>query len=592
LFPFYFACSKRYNVKKIIFFSFIISCLSGSMSSCHHGAGGAGDFSADTAVIAGGKASFTQYCGGCHTFKKSSIGPSLGGVTDTVPAEWIRHFIRSPQELLGAGDQRASQLYRQYKVMMPGFGQLTEDEMSGILSYLHTQKGMGSVGGKVKGEVVQDPIPGGIRFSGLVVGMRLVTQFPRSTDSGRTPLARITKMDFEPGTGRDFVVDLRGRLYRMDKGVPAVYMDMAVLRPNFIHEPRVATGFGSFAFHPDFARNGLLYTSHSEHAGSGRADFGYADSIGVALQWVVTEWKVRDPAAKVFSGEGRELLRVNMVTSMHGVQELAFNPLSARSDRDYGKLYICVGDGDCIEEGYGVLTHSKEKVWGTILRIDPAGHNSFNGRYGIPADNPFIGDAGGRQVKEIYAYGFRNPHRITWTRDGKMLAVNIGQTNIESVCWIMPGHDYGWPVREGNFVLDPDGDLDKIYTLPPDDSLYHFTYPIAEYDHDEGKAICGGFEYTGNDIPALKGKFVFGDIVNGRLFYIGMKDIVQGKQASVKEWRIAINGRPVTLLQLCGDNRADLHFGKDAKGELYILTKTDGKIYRLTDGVIKDEITK
>ncbi len=145
----------------------------------------------------------------------------------------------------------------------------------------------------------------------------------------------------------------------------------------------------------------------------------------------------------------------------------------------------------------------------------------------------------------------------------------------------MPGHNYGWPSREGTFVINPYGDLNKLYPLPKNDSIYNITYPIAQYDHDEGIAICGGFEYWGVAIPQLAGKYLFGDIASGRLFYINMADIKQGKQAPIKEWKISINGTQKTLTELCKTDRADLHFGRDARGELYILTKTDGKVYKL-----------
>ncbi len=100
-----------------------------------------------------------------------------------------------------------------------------------------------------------------------------------------------------------FILDLRGKLYKLqDNGKAAVYMDIAKLRPKFINEPGLGTGFGSFAFHPEFAKNGLLYTTHTEQAGSDKADFSYADSIHVAMQWVLTEWKTEQPGAPVFFG--------------------------------------------------------------------------------------------------------------------------------------------------------------------------------------------------------------------------------------------------------------------------------------------------
>jgi glucose/arabinose dehydrogenase len=231
-------------------------------------------------------------------------------------------------------------------------------------------------------------------------------------------------MSYQPNTGKLFVVDLRGKLYRLENGKPEVYMDIAKLRPKFINQPGLATGFGSFAFHPEFAKNGLLYTTHTEAPNSGKADFSFADSIKVTVQWVLTEWKVNDPSAATFSGTGRELLRINFVTGIHGVQEITFNPLSKPGAADYGLLYIGVGDGGAVENGYAFLAHSPEKVWGTVLRINPKGNNSANGHYGIPANNPFVKNK--KALGEIYAYGFRNPHRITWTHSGRNACEQCG----------------------------------------------------------------------------------------------------------------------------------------------------------------------
>jgi hypothetical protein len=84
----------------------------------------------------------------------------------------------------------------------------------------------------------------------------------------------------------------------------------------------------------------------------------------------------------------------------------------------------------------------------------------MNGQYGIPKINPFAEDK--NALGEIYAYGFRNPHRFTWTRNGEMIAFNVGHANIESIDLIKPGHDYGWPIREGSFLINPYGDLKEF----------------------------------------------------------------------------------------------------------------------------------
>ncbi len=533
----------------------------------------------DPAVIAAGKSLFLQQCSGCHNFKQDGIGPQLGGVTKELSPGWIRNFIKNPDSVVKSDDEQGKKLFAKYKTLMPPFSQYSNEDLNRIIAYLNTQEKPESVKPFSNATAISDPIPEKIKFSGLTVNLKLVTQIPAS---GKTrPYTRITKMAVMPGTARMFIVDLRGKLYEMRNGKPEVYLDLAKLKPDFIDQPGLATGFGSFAFHPDFLKNGLLYTTHTEKPGSGKADFQFSDTIPKTVQWVLTEWKTDHPGAFPFSGKSRELFRINMVTGIHGVQEITFNPYSQPGDEDYGLLYIGIGDGGAAENGYTLLCHNLEKPWGTIFRIDPSGNNSANHQYGIPAGNPFANDNNSHVLKEIYAYGFRNPHRITWTKSGKMLAVNIGMSNIESVDWIKAGHDYGWPVREGTFLVNPYGDINKVYPLPPDDSLYQVTYPVAMYDHDEGHAITGGYEYTGSAVPGLAGKFLFGDIVTGRLFYINLADVKQGSQAPVMEWKISYNGKPITMAELCGNNRVDLRFGKDQKGEMYLLCKQDGKIYRL-----------
>ena len=274
-------------------------------------------------------------------------------------------------------------------------------------------------------------------------------------------------------------------------------------------------------------------------------------------------------------------MRINMVTGIHGVQEITFNPLANPGDEDYGLLYIGVGDGGSVENGYAHLTQSRERIWGTILRIDPGGDDSVNRKYGIPESNPWSNSQEQKVLGEIYAFGFRNPHRISWSQTGLMLVSNIGQKSIEALYQIQPGANHGWPIREGTFMLNPADDLNKVYPLPTDDQLYDVVYPIAQYDHDEGSAISGGYEYRGTAIPELTGKYFFGDITSGRLFYINLSEVKLDQQTKIKEWRVSFEGRLMSLEDLCKNKRVDLRFGRDALGELYLFTKPDGKIYQL-----------
>lgn len=565
---------------------FSLACF---FSSCNtNPSTGDNSISSDTVVIEKGRDLFNRNCASCHAMSHDDIGPQLGGVTREVSVDWLVRFIKNPQQVISSGDPRAEILFKKYKSVMPSFAFLKEEELQAIIVFLHTHESTGHMPVPEDSDAITNPIPEKIKLSGLVGDLEYIADFP-SSNNGESPKTRITKLAFQPGTFSLFVNDLRGKLYKLKKDKPVVYLDMKKLKPKFIDEPGLATGFGSFAFHPRFETNGLLYTTHTEAPGSGKADNHFPDTIEVALQWVLTEWRVTNPTGDVLAGTERELLRLNMVTGAHGVQEIVFNPLAKPGSRDYGLLYIGIGDGASVQVGYPFLTHSKENLLGSILRIDPLGNNSANGQYGIPPDNPFVHEKDTKTKKEIYAYGFRNPHRITWTLAGEMLACNIGQANIEAIDLISPGSDYGWPIREGSFVFNPYGDLNHVYELPSNDGIYKITYPIVQYDHDEGNAISGGYEYSGITIPLLRDKFLFGDIPSGRLFYINASDINSGKQVAIKEWKITLNGIATTLKELCQSDRVDLHFGRDADGELYIMTKPDGKLYKLKSAANSEE---
>jgi len=564
----------------------IISIISGLsllaiLNACQTKTGGeVSVIATDSATIATGESLFRQDCSTCHNFYADGIGPQLAGVTLSLGPEWIATFMKDPKSVIESGDSAATAHFNKFKTIMPSFAHYTDDKIGAILAFLQTHKTPGRPRAADDPNALKNPIPEPIPMSDLVVNLKLVTQIPPSSEEN--PRTRITKLCSQPNSDELFVLDLRGKLYHLEGGTkPVVYMDMNTLIPNFIHKPGLATGFGSFAFHPEFAKNGLLYTTHTEPAAAAKADYDYADSIKVTLQWVVSEWKTNQPRAFPFAGERRELFRVNMVSAIHGVQEITFNPLSKPGDADYGLLYIGIGDGGSAENGYPFLCHSTEKIWGTVLRIDPRANNSRNGHYGIPAINPFAKTDNPKVNQEIFAYGFRNPHRISWSKDGRMMVANIGHQMVESLYIVKPGDDCGWPIREGTFVIDPSQNMYNIYPRTGGDGGFHITYPVAEYDHDEGNAIAGGFEYSGKALPALKGKYLFGDIVKGRLFYVEMKDLKLGSQAPIKEWRINLDGELKTLSQLCGADKVDERFGVDRFGELYITTKPDGRVYKL-----------
>ena len=430
---------------------------------------------------------------------------------------------------------------------------------------------------------IADPIPDPILPAGFDLVLHDFVQLPATNPEA--PRARINMLrEVDDGSGRLFVNDLAGLLYVVGHSEWDIYLNLRSEFPDFISAPGKGTGFGAFTFHPEFRNNGIFYTSHAEEANSAEADFSPVEFNTIALQWVVTEWTATDPNAEKFTGSHRELLRADFPAVLHGIQDIAFNPYIDSNDEDYGLLYICIGDGGSSRDFHeGNLIHPFSYL-GTIFRIDPNGNNSANQQYGIPPDNPFIGVAGA--VEETWAAGFRNPHRICWDPQNPqtMLIGDIGEMNIEEVNLGMKGHNYGWSEREGTFLYDRDSGRENVYPLPPEDSVYQFTYPVSMYDHDEGFAIVGGYIYRRADIAELSGKYLFGDIVNGRLFVIPA-DSVYGDTMPVPEevFLKDRDGNNLDLSQLENNNRADLRFGYDLQGNIYILTKADGMVRTFYD---------
>ncbi|MFC5745167.1 PQQ-dependent sugar dehydrogenase [Actinomadura rugatobispora] len=458
--------------------------------------------------------------------------------------------------------------------------------------------------GPIKDPIPDDPAPAGM---GLV--LQEVAQLPKSeptppelvTDPRLKRHNRINYVGEIPdGSGRLFVPDLNGKLYFLDGKTKEqkVYLDVgATFAPDFFSAQGLGQGFGFTAFHPEFKKNGKFYTVHVEAGEALKTKTpDLTPQPRTAYHGVVDEWTATDPSSDTFQGTRRELLRVGFSGRIHGIQQIDFSPNARPGDADYGKLYMAVGDGGNGNVGdNGGDPQNLGVPQGKILRIDPAGNDSANGKYGIPADNPYAGQAG--KVGEIYAHGMRDPHRFSWDTKGskRMFLAHIGEHAIESIHQISPGSNLGWSEREGAFRFDK-ADRCFLYPLPADDIKNGYEYPLAAYDHDppvghsctsdSGHAISGGYVYRGGHLPALRGKYLFTDIVDGRLLYTEERDMRRDPtgQKRAQIYQLAAYdtaGNPVTMRQLAGDNRVDLRFGMDAKGEPYLLAKANGKIWKI-----------
>jgi hypothetical protein len=471
-------------------------------------------------------------------------------------------------------------------------------------------------------------------------------------------LARINFFREEPGGGRKrlFVNDLNGPLYILDKETKKTitYLDFNGLpgRPGLFHrlaiDQLLASGFISFEFDPDYARNGKFYTIHLEDPAltasslpdnknfPGLNTSGYTATSPILTfgpterEAVLIEWTDSNTANSTFEGTARELMRLQYSGRIHPMADLIFNPTARPGDPDWRVMYVATGDGGNGEQTSSVRSNPQrlDMLVGKILRIIPdlkehasASTVSGNGRYRIPNDNPFTSTGGAR--KEIWAYGLRNPHRLTWDADpanradNHLIALVIGLSTWETVDIIHKGANYGYSLREGPQQLNADNSL----AAPPDkdvvpvqidaaktDGTVHPTYPVIAYGHSKNAgiiAIANGFVYRGNAIPALRGKFLFCDITSGRIWWANMKEMLEvddGDPKTMAEmhnvqiaWNnsiyqamapineIAYHARGGMAEHLPGaervpGGRSDIRMGMDAAGELYIMTKSDGMI--------------
>jgi Glucose / Sorbosone dehydrogenase len=498
-------------------------------------------------------------------------------------------------------------------------------------------------------------------------------------------LGRLNFLRCEPAhaplaAARCFVCDLNRNLYLLDRSnrTFTTYINFQAVFPKFDNDPGYAGGLVAFQFDPDYASNGVFYTVHTEDPSIGGTaaptntalpgfnTAGYTTTPpvnppagSVLRQAVLIEWTDTNIDNDTFEGTARELLRVGFNSNIHPMGDLVFNPLARPGDEDYGNLYIGNGDGAAGETPGATRTTPQrlDAIQGKILRITPDlnlrtnDELSANGRYRIPTSgsdpNPFVSVNLPNLKKEIYAYGFRNCHRLTWDPVSNELIENdIGLNSWEEVNIIHPGGNYGYSEREGTEQLFVGGTnngltgsrIDPPVPFPDPDSLIVTglvsavtpLYPVANYSHQDGDAISSGFVYRGSLLPSLYGKYVFGDITTGRIFYSDLAEMIadddgdRNTVAAIHELQLVYGGQDRRMFDIVADafvlkggvppsgrrlpgsapatsgndidgvpyggGRADIRLAVDKDGELYVLSKSDGMIRRLTAVLVPPRI--
>ncbi len=444
-------------------------------------------------------------------------------------------------------------------------------------------------------QTTDDPFPIPIAATDGVIKVSFV-EFASIPDISGVA-ARMMLLVDESSTRRMFVNDMRGPLYSVsyDGNTVTEYLDLSAPAWGVsVQSSGRERGFQSFAFHPQFNRSGTrgfgkFYTLTDTSNTEPMPDFtpGGGDNTH---DTVLLEWTVKNPAAVTYDGgPPRELLRFEQPFRNHNGGQLSFNLLASAGDPDFGLLYVGFADGGSGGDPLN-LAQNRNSAFGKILRIDPLGANSANGKYGIPANNPFANDGIAETLGEIYAWGLRNPQRFSWDpRNGNMFVADIGQGNVETLSLVRAGSNLGWNKWEGSFSFVSRREV-SLANQRGDNEV---THPIVEYDHLDPlllprSSVTMGFSYREKVIPHLANLLLFGDIPSGEVFYIDADKLPSGGQDSIRRILFNDNNVSKTLLQLIKEKnveegkspatRADLRFGLGPDGQIMVLNKGDGMV--------------
>lgn len=400
---------------------------------------------------------------------------------------------------------------------------------------------------------------------------------------------RMSVMTTDPN-GRMFVNDQRGPIFTIDRSTRAVTPYLNLNTANFpslgLVQGNAEAGVQSLAFHPDFyntgtAGAGKFYTLHSSNNTTVTPDFDPGG--GTAFHEVLLEWRTNNTASNTFvpadaAAPFREVARFKQPFGNHNGGLIAFNSFSPN---DRGNLYVALGDGGSAGDPQN-NGQNAGNPYGAVLRINPTGNNSANGKYGIVPGNAFASDGLASTLAENYAIGLRNPQRFGWdSQTGQMFIADIGQNAFEEINLGVNGGNYGWNVREGSQGGNLPGAIDPAAAY----ARNFVTFPVTA-----SRAVTLGEVYRGGEIPELNGKLLLGDFPTGVIYTLDVvNDPLAGGSAGLRELTMVDeNGQTVRLIDLlrrapglAGLSRADLRFSIGMPGEVFILNKHDGIVRRL-----------
>lgn len=407
----------------------------------------------------------------------------------------------------------------------------------------------------------------------------------QSTESGRengpeigletviSGLTAPTGMVFLPNGDR-LVIERSGQIRRHRDGglTEEPFFDVS----GRMAEVNAEKGLIGIALHPEFADNRKLYIRYSGQLTASLSEAAYSHVE------VLSELTLTSDFTGVVPDSERRVLEVPQPGGVHNAGDIAFGP--------DGYLYVPLGDGqrtDLGTEGWSwwyeqgqSAQNTRSNLLGGILRIDV---DSTEEGYGIPPDNPLVGETG---RDEYYAWGLRNPYRISFDGD-RLFIGNVGEQTRESVFLGEKGANYGWPILEGSSCAPTTSVGHSLAENPlnafnpktwqalnnrispvkvcstPQNSDGSFTNPIIEYRRPGSRSVTGGYVYRGDEVPALQGKYIFGDFIPPAPIFATEEPEEGGKPWDMTELRVGESGRLSVAI---------LSFARDPQGAVYVLT--------------------
>ena len=336
----------------------------------------------------------------------------------------------------------------------------------------------------------------------------------------RLPLKQPLFLTHEPDSRRLLVIEQAGKILSFAAQAEVASSELFL---------EVDEDTYSLTFDPRYADNHFVYV------------FSNGPRDGPKKRNRIARYKVLPaPAPRCDPASLRVILEFE--SNGHNGGDLAFGP--------DGCLYVSAGDGTS-DSDTNLTGQDLSDLVSSILRLDV--HPSDEGRgYSIPGDNPFVHTAGARG--EIWAYGLRNPWRISFDRDtGRLWVGDVGQDWREMVHLITRGGNYGWSVEEGGLPFHPLRTRGPTPIVPP----------VMSHPHSEARSLTGGHVYYGDKFPELRGAYVYGDFATGKV------------------WGLRYDGQRVSWHRELADTALQIvSFGADAAGELYVVDYLGG-IYEL-----------